>query len=390
MKVAAVALVLLIGAAVVLAFANTLNSWVLGGLIGGLAALLISIPISLVLFTILARRHDERQRTEDAVFVREEQAFDDYEGYQDDDYAGYPEVYETEAYVLPTEDETYGEARRAPGRRLADPRVAPEPPYPRLPAAGQSQASARASSEPRNYPRQPRQPARPQAQGRRQTTQHLHTRRPTRELQPRSERGMRQAEALRAARREAARQHEDDLEVIPTSTAPLRRSANVRPSQSLSERTGREGHTKGARPTRELYRRGADTPRAGRDINEIPTRRAGMYRGNSSDEEYDDIEDAYNDGEAETEDLRGRRRGYPQTGPARPQPRTGQTTRNPRLEERPGSPDTITGSLQNPLVRRAPYLYEDDPLRKELAQQIERPIIRRSSLYEHYDDEEEE
>ena len=111
-----------------------------------------------------------------------------------------------------------------------------------------------------------------------------------------------------------------------------------------------------------------------------------MYRDVPSDEEYDEV---YDDGEAQTEDLRGRRPGYPQTGPVRPQPRTGQMTRNPRLQEQPGNPDTISGSLKNPLVRRAPYLYEDDPLRQELAQQIERPITRRSSRYEQYDEEEE-
>src|ERR1700730_12533066 len=60
MKVAALALVLIVASAVVLIFANTLNSWVVGGLIGGLAALLISIPISLIIFSTLARRHDER------------------------------------------------------------------------------------------------------------------------------------------------------------------------------------------------------------------------------------------------------------------------------------------------------------------------------------------
>ena len=60
MRVAAMAFVLVVGAAVVLVFANTLNSWVLGGLLGGLAAILLSIPISLVLFTFLARRHDAR------------------------------------------------------------------------------------------------------------------------------------------------------------------------------------------------------------------------------------------------------------------------------------------------------------------------------------------
>ena len=34
------------------------------------------------------------------------------------------------------------------------------------------------------------------------------------------------------------------------------------------------------------------------------------------------------------------------------------------------------------------FLYEDDPLRQELAQQIEAPSIRRSSRYLDYEDEE--
>src|SRR5438034_11132438 len=60
MRTAAVALVLIVGAAVVLWYGNTLNSWVLGGLIGGLAALLLSIPISLGLFSYVSRRPDEQ------------------------------------------------------------------------------------------------------------------------------------------------------------------------------------------------------------------------------------------------------------------------------------------------------------------------------------------
>src|SRR5207249_3001000 len=64
MRAAAVALVLILGAAVVLWYANTLNSWVLGGLIGGLAALLLSVPISLTLFSYLSRRHEERLKAE--------------------------------------------------------------------------------------------------------------------------------------------------------------------------------------------------------------------------------------------------------------------------------------------------------------------------------------
>jgi hypothetical protein len=63
-KAVAVAFVLIAGAAVILWFGNRLNSWVLGGLIGGLASLLLSIPISLALFSYFTHQHDEgRQYT---------------------------------------------------------------------------------------------------------------------------------------------------------------------------------------------------------------------------------------------------------------------------------------------------------------------------------------
>jgi hypothetical protein len=58
-KAVPVALVLIAGAAVILWFGNRLNSWILGGLIGGLASLLLSIPISLTLFSYFARQQDE-------------------------------------------------------------------------------------------------------------------------------------------------------------------------------------------------------------------------------------------------------------------------------------------------------------------------------------------
>ena len=77
-------------------FANSLNSWVLGGLIGGLAALLISIPISVMLFTIISRRHDLKLQT-----LHQELS---EMGYVDPDEYGYEEVYDTDAYVLPDEE----------------------------------------------------------------------------------------------------------------------------------------------------------------------------------------------------------------------------------------------------------------------------------------------
>jgi len=103
-----------------------------------------------------------------------------------------------------------------------------------------------------------------------------------------------------------------------------------------------------------------------------------------------------------TESLRSRMREpqtdqlgrNPQTGSFRQQPpapttqQTGQIGRNPQPNAQRRNPDVISGSLKNPMVRRAPYMYEDDPLRQELAQQIEAPSIRRSSRYEEYEDEE--
>jgi hypothetical protein len=60
--------------------------------------------------------------------------------------------------------------------------------------------------------------------------------------------------------------------------------------------------------------------------------------------------------------------------------------RNPQLDEPNHNPHMTTGTMKNPLVRRAPYMYEDDALRQELAQQIAPPIIRRSSRYEEEDE----
>ena len=55
-------------------------------------------------------------------------------------------------------------------------------------------------------------------------------------------------------------------------------------------------------------------------------------------------------------------------------------------------PERFSGNLHNPLVRRAPYLYEDDPLNEEFARQLDNdhPITRRSSRNERYRDGEED
>jgi hypothetical protein len=383
MKAAALAFVLLIGAAIVLAFANTLNSWVLGGLIGGLAAILLSIPISLALFTILARRHDEQlyaqgQEQED------EMVFDDEE---------FAEVYEADAYILPAEDEQYSGLQE---RRISERRNIGAPSYPRLPAAGQSHAQSSAKSmynqRSLSYPQGTQRPSQAQSaqgNGARTPAQRLSPDRaiPYTRSQPNSL-SKHQTAALRAARREANRELNMDQDDIPTSTSMSRRLP-ARSSQPLNGRPNAGGLS---RPTRQLSRQEIFSDKPQRSID------ASTKRQQTSQRRYRPIDDEHASNrypqtdslrtrETETDRLRGR---LEQTEPLRRNPETGNITRNPQLGERPRNPDAITGSLKNPLVRRPPYMYEDDPLRQELSQFVERPIVRRSSLKESWVEEQED
>src|SRR5579884_261576 len=110
MKAAAVALILIIAATVVLWFGNTLNSWVLGGLIGGLAALLLSIPISLTLFSYLSSRQNEQFKAEEREGAALDQTYDEPEEFVE-------EVYEADAYVLSPE-QAEAEYEEIKGRRM--------------------------------------------------------------------------------------------------------------------------------------------------------------------------------------------------------------------------------------------------------------------------------
>src|SRR5204862_5461133 len=110
MKAVAAALVLIAGAAVVLWYGNTLNSWVLGGLIGGLAALLLSIPISLTVFSYFSRRHDEQLRAE----AQEEMALAQVYDYPQVPARLARQVYtvDEEVYRLSLEEEQWREEER--------------------------------------------------------------------------------------------------------------------------------------------------------------------------------------------------------------------------------------------------------------------------------------
>src|SRR6266702_2436450 len=203
MRAAAVALVLILGAAVVLWYANTLNSWVLGGLIGGLAALLLSIPISLTLFSYLSRRHEERLKAE----AQEEMAQAHLEAYED-------------SVEPPVEEDTYSVQRGV--RNLPVPVL-----QPRLPVARQrqmpEQLPTRQGQHSAEYPVVPERQPRPTPQ--KGTTGRGPA--PSRQIhypgfpgyQVNGQRSTYQTAALRVARQEAAAQHANDTEILPSGTS---------------------------------------------------------------------------------------------------------------------------------------------------------------------------
>jgi hypothetical protein len=363
MKAVATALVLIAGAAVVLWYGNTLNSWVLGGLIGGLAALLVSIPISLTVFSYLSRRHDERLRAE----AQEEMALA-----QTYDYPQVParvtrEVYplDEEAYQLAIEEQQWREQERY--RQVQAARNLPAPSSPRSLVRGQTSIEDELPVTQRGAytsgGRQFQQKAPPAAKGKDATGRRTTDRRmyypgfPG--YQPRSQY---HTAALRAARQEAVQQY-DDVEVLPTHIS--KRLPDVHPQQTLPEQ----------RSSRQSPPQTTDSLRVRRtaDINpaQYGPRRSLPAAGESSSNP------SRRSREPQTDQLEGRN--YPQTGPMQRSMQTDELPRNRHIEGQYQHVDDISGALHNPLVRRAPYMYEDDALRQELAQYVDPPIVRRSS-----------
>lgn len=389
MRVAAVAFVLIVGAAVVLAFANTLNSWVLGGLLGGLAAILISVPISLALFTFLARRHEARQQSLEEVDAEElafaAQAQMDYNDRM---------VYEAEGYTFSDEDDLVLE----PSTHSVQPY--PRPPvsgYLALPPAHEDAAFYEDEQEAdlfelRNYPRQPRRQVNPQDQN--YYAPGLPTGQPstqeTRFRRTHSTRSLSEhkSTALRMARQEAQQQQQ----VRGNSGSPSRRPQERRTTSPQRPRTSRH-----LRPTSPPPK----APGSSRPIDEQD-----LWSSRQAPNWYSlEDEDTLESEQLGTEHTQER---YQQHYPRRPAyPRKPRASRY--VEPLTGSLDEdedeqeevdVRGSrrdtgkqgrpMRNPVVRRAPYLYEDDPLREEFAQQLERdrpPMTRRSSRYEQYEED---
>ncbi|MBO0790954.1 MAG: hypothetical protein J2P36_08405 [Ktedonobacteraceae bacterium] len=294
MKAVATALVLIVGAAVVLWYGNTLNSWVLGGLIGGLAALLLSIPISLMLFAYLARRHNERQPVEEEVSLARAYDYDDREEVWDEEGERLRQFY-------------YDEERSR--QHLEE----PEETVSRRDVYGMAREDV--------FP----------------------SKRITRKMpQRRLTRSQMQSEALRAARKEAAQQFEEyEEEMSRFSRRPLERDLY----QSPPERSSR---------------------RLSRGLSEQADRR----------EQMSNVYPRHRN-RGDTHSVRPQRRREPETDYLYEEELL-QTDQIDFSAQR-YDPEAQTDNLQRPMIRRAPYLYEDDPLRQELSQYVDEPITRRSS-----------
>jgi hypothetical protein len=181
--------------------------------------------------------------------------------------------------------------------------------------------------------------------------------------------------ALRAARQEAT-QHDDDVEVLPTHFSRPS-SSSRRLSQPLAGQTDRLRRSSQHLDDEErVYRR----PRSRRIVDSVPSQ-SGSSRslppqgGSSVHDDPSVSADPHTDYLYMSD--------YPETGQIGPFTQTEPLMDYPQLDGQI-SPDlkVTTGNISKPLVRRAPYLYADDSLRRELAQQVDGPVVRRSSRFE--------
>ncbi|HEX7736948.1 MAG TPA: hypothetical protein VF458_19030 [Ktedonobacteraceae bacterium] len=390
MRVAAVAFVLIVGAAVVLAFANTLNSWVLGGLLGGLAAILLCIPISLAIFTLLARRQEARRRG-----PAETWELENVQDFTDEAYEDELMVYEAEGLLLSNEEDFYSDTRAhvLPNRRAPVSGYLPLPPVEQEldPCYEDEEGEPLVRRAPLNYPRQPRHPARSLTpdEG---TTFPAPAGGPTRRPATRSL-AQHQSAALRKARQEAQQQQQRLAQKHGGTAGQSRRSQSSHSGFSQRPRTS---HSLRPRDhTSDLYS----------SEDEYDTQQARQYGARAAWPEAEDFSADFS-----TEELHERYQQYPrqssyprnprQTRSRRPrtaEPWTGELDDEDEQEDPRGrrprhDPERLSGNLRNPLVRRAPYLYEDDPLNEEFARQLDQdhPITRRSSLYESYREREDD
>lgn len=366
-KAVATALVLIAGAAVVLWFGNTLNSWILGGLIGGLAALLLSIPISLTLFSYLSHRHDEQLRAEAELSQMYE--------YEEIPVGALRSNYEINEYTEAEEGEYWDEDEEYYQQTHRQMRNLPQPAPQRVPEHRPS-PNSQAVSRRGTYAPLPRPGTRNTPPAR---AKDIGSRRPTtRNLnypgfpgyEPGSVLRHHRSAALHTARMEKLQQYEDDVEVLPTHIS--RRMPSV---PSARDFTGQYEQMPRPRSARQQPPETPPVQRRPRVIESKPSRhdppRSLPSEGGSTLRQSPYLEDPATENFGDY---------YPETGSIRRA--TGQVARNPRLDGDIPRTEKPSGSLGRSMIRRAPYTYDDDPIRQELSQQLHPPRIRRSSRLE--------
>lgn len=369
MKPVATALVLIAAAAVVLWSGNTLNSWVLGGLIGGLAALLISIPISLTVFSHLSKRHgtflNETAVQEVSLAQTDEYPADYY--YDDEpDY----DKYEVEGSLYAVDGEYASEREFYSQHPVYDDRHPAS--YQRAPMRMNSKNSKRLLP-----------PGRPSNGGSSKsrklsestTTRSNHTqseRRSVRNTSPGSTLSLHRSQALRRARQEAVRRRDEKM----THREDIAQEVHS-PSVDQYLEDQRDYYPPVARrASRHLSTRRS---RHGREEDTLTDK---LYQEREYREE-DDAEMPYQD--PYTDYLEGL---YPRTEPINQALQSGYVKRHyPRQRKFQFDPEVSMDNLQRPVVRRAPYLYDDDPLRQELSPYFDHPVARRTSRLEELDEE---
>jgi hypothetical protein len=373
MKAVAAALVLIAGAAVVLWYGNTLNSWVLGGLIGGLAALLLSIPISLTLFSYLSRRHDERLKAEAEEFGRRSvydsparssrmvrriyeaqgHALSEGQSLSDEEYEAYYQQHDYRhvpaAHHLPTPS-----SQRLPVQSHY---------VNNLPMTQRSMHAPIARPSTRQISEDVPEMEQKESVNKRATTRRMYYPGIPGYVPGHSKH---RSQALRTARLEAAQHQDDDVDVVPSHfSRPL--SPSRRASRPLAGQTDR------LQP-QQIDEEARFRPRSRRTVDSVPPQGASprsLPPAGGSAAHYGSSLSA----EPHTDHL-----------PARYYQQTDLIAQELEKQDLPIGGDTsldvTTGNFTHPLVRRAPYLYDDDDLRQELAQPIDGPVVRRSSRFE--------
>ncbi|HEY7415857.1 MAG TPA: hypothetical protein VH593_11740 [Ktedonobacteraceae bacterium] len=367
MKAVATAIVLIAAAAVVLWSGATLNSWMLGGLIGGLAALLISVPVSLALFSHLANQ--QNSLFGEAV-LRKKVSLSQVDAYPPeyfDELDGNEREVEGSLYALeqdyPSEEDFYlqypdYDNDRSPSAYQRAPLHANNQPLKRLSAPQRRGTSSFQTSKKLSEPMTARGKS---AQG---------DRRSGRIAPSNSTLSQYRSQALRAARQEATR-HRNEMTYREEDAEQEDFSA---PSHRYSDEPERSYPSVPRRASRHLSTQAnLQRPRRGTMEEDLLMQRFSQ-----------EAEDMYED-DAEIDHHYPRteyrlHNSYPRTEPVERISSLNRGQRHQRQQKDLFDPETTTDSARRPLIRRAPYLYDDDPLRQELSPYFDHPpAIRRTS-----------